>query len=146
MTEPALPIDPHLGQPGHQGLVLYDGVCVICSGWFRFVAERDPGRRFLFTAIQSDYGRALVEKLGIDPDNSETNAVLLDGGIYLRSDSALSVLAVLPGWGWTQVFRLVPKPLRDRVYRLIARNRYRLFGRHAACDLGGAQYADRVIG
>ena len=68
-----------LGEKGGQGLVLYDGVCVLCSGWFRFVARRDIARRFRFTAIQSDYGRALALKLGIDPDDPLTNAVLLDG-------------------------------------------------------------------
>lgn len=135
----------NLGQTGGQGLVLYDGNCVICSRWFRFVAARDHERRFLFTAIQSPYGRALAEKLGIDPDNPDTNAVLLEGAVYLRSDSALSVLAVLPGWGWTRIFRLVPKPLRDPLYGVIARNRYQWFGTRQTCDLGGAQYADRVI-
>lgn len=137
--------DLHLGEPGRQGLILYDGVCVVCSGWFRFVADRDHERRFFFTAIQSDYGRALAVKLGIDPDNPQTNAVLLDGNVYLRSDSALSILAVLPRWRWARVFSLVPRPLRDRVYGVIARNRYRLFGTRAACDLGGAKFADRVI-
>ena len=135
----------NLGAPGETGLVLYDGLCVLCSHWFRFVAERDTQRRFLFTAIQSEYGRALAEKLGIDPDNPDTNAVLLDGEVFLRSDSALAVLAALPGWGWVRVFRLVPKPIRDPLYTLIARNRYRLFGRHESCDLGDAKFADRVI-
>src|SRR6476620_6717092 len=91
----------NIGGKGGPGLVLYDGVCVLCSRWFRFVAQRDVERRFLFTAIQSAYGRALALKLGIDPDNPDTNAVLLDGEVYLRSDSALAVLSALPGWRWT---------------------------------------------
>ena len=84
-------------------------------------------------------------KLGIDPDQPDTNAVLLDGNIHLRSDSALAVLSALPRWSWTRVFRYVPKPLRDRFYLMIARNRYRLLGTRAACDLGGREYVDRVI-
>jgi predicted DCC family thiol-disulfide oxidoreductase YuxK len=144
-----MPPDPrdlvNVGQPGGKGLILYDGVCVICSGWFRFVAKRDHARQFLFTAIQSDYGRALALKLGIDPDNPATNAVLIDGKIYLRSDSALAALGYLPGWRWTAILRAVPKPLRDAIYTVIARNRYHLFGRHDACDLGGAIYADRIV-
>lgn len=135
----------NLGLEGGQGLVLYDGNCVICSRWFRFTVKRDHDRRFLFTTIQSPYGRALALRLGIDPDNPETNAVLLDGQVYLQSESALAVLAHLPGWRWTRAFKALPKPLRDRLYRLIARNRYRLFGIRDVCDLGGAQYADRVI-
>ncbi|HVY57318.1 MAG TPA: DCC1-like thiol-disulfide oxidoreductase family protein [Xanthobacteraceae bacterium] len=133
------------GQPGQKGLILYDGDCMICSGWFRFVAKRDVERRFLFTAIQSEFGRALAVKLGIDPDDPATNAVLLDGQVHLRSDSALSVLAVLPGWGWTRVLRIVPGSLRDRLYGLIARNRYRLFGTRESCDFGDAGLSDRII-
>lgn len=134
-----------LGQKDGQGLVLYDGVCVLCSGWFRFVAKRDSERKFLFTAIQSDHGRTLALKLGIDPDDPDTSAVLLDGEVYLRSDSALAVLSVLPKWRWTRVFRAVPKALRDPMYRLIASNRYKWLGRRAVCDLGGIEYSDRVI-
>ena len=137
--------DRDLGMKGGQGLILYDGVCVLCSRWFRFVARRDPDRRFLFTAIQSEYGRTLAMKLGIDPDNPDTNAVLIDDQIYLRSDSALVVLSTLPNWRWTRIFRYAPKPLRDPIYTLIARNRYRLWGTLPACDLGGAEFSDRVI-
>jgi predicted DCC family thiol-disulfide oxidoreductase YuxK len=138
-------VDRDLGRQGGQGLVLYDGICVLCSRWFRFVARRDTDRRFLFTAIQSEYGRDLAVKLGIDPDNPDTNAVLIDDQIYLRSDSALVVLSMMPKWRWTRVFRYVPKPLRDPVYTLIARNRYRLWGTLPTCDLGGAEFSDRVI-
>ena len=135
----------NLGGKGERALILYDGICVVCSGWFRFVARRDVERKFLFTAIQSDYGRALAGKLAIDPDNPETNAVLLDGEVYLYSDLALAVLSALPNWRWTRLFKRVPVPLRDRIYRVIARNRYRLWGRRDACYLGGAEFADRVI-
>ena len=126
-------------------IILFDGDCVICSGWFRFVARRDPLGRFKFTAIQSAYGRRLATSLGINPDAPETNAVLLDGKIYLRSDSALAVLAVLPRWSWTKAIALVPVKWRDGIYLAIARNRYKLFGKRASCDLGLGPYADRIV-
>lgn len=131
---------------GHRGgLVLYDGICVLCSRWFRFVARRDRDRVFLFTAIQSEYGRAWALQLGIDPDDPPTNAVLIDGAVHVQSDSALAILSRLPGWRWTRVLHLVPRVLRDALYRTIARNRYAWFGRRTSCDLGGAEFADRVI-
>ena len=83
------PDDPQLrriGEPGERGLILYDGDCVLCSNWFRFVAQRDAEGKFLFTAIQSPYGRALAVRHGIDPNNPQSNAVLLDGNVNLRSD------------------------------------------------------------
>jgi predicted DCC family thiol-disulfide oxidoreductase YuxK len=75
------------------GTVLYDGVCVLCLTWFRFVAARDPDIRFRFVQIQSPLGRDLAVRLGIEPDNPQTNAVVLNGRAYLRSDSAPQVLA-----------------------------------------------------
>lgn len=143
------PDDPQLqgiGEPGRRGLILYDGVCVLCSGWVRFIASRDSERKFLFTPIQSDYGRALALKHGIDADNPQTNAVLIDGTVNLRSDSAIAAISRLPGYGWVRAFKAVPRPLRDWAYAMIARNRYRWFGRQDACDIGGANYADRVVG
>lgn len=127
------------------GIILYDGVCVLCSGWMRFVLRRDHRRLFRFTPVQSEYGRALAQGLAIDPDDPDTNAVLWRGVAYRRSDAALRVVSLLPGWGWVRVLQAVPRPLRDGVYRLVARTRYRVFGRNAVCDLGGASYADRVL-
>src|SRR6202046_5561645 len=97
-------------------IILYDGVCVFCSGWVHFVVKRDLARRFRFTPIQSPYGRRLAEALGIDPDNPDTNAVILGGRDYRRSDAALTVVSNLPGWGWVRALRIVPRPLRDAVY------------------------------
>ena len=127
------------------GIILYDGVCVLCSGWVRFVAKRDIERRFRFTPISSAYGRGLAEVLGIDPDDPDTNAVVLDGQALRRSDAALTVVSTLRGWGWVRALRLVPRPIRDAVYTLIPRNRYRIFGKHAVCDLGGPSLAGRVV-
>jgi len=127
------------------GVILYDGVCVLCSGWVRFIVNRDAARRFRFTPIQSAYGRQFAITLGIDPDDPDTNAVVLDGRALRRSDAALAVVGALPGWGWVSAVRVVPRPVRDAVYTAIARTRYQVFGRHDVCDLGGPSLADRVI-
>jgi predicted DCC family thiol-disulfide oxidoreductase YuxK len=126
-------------------IILYDGFCVLCSGWTHFVLVRDTARLFRFTPIQSDYGRALAVMLNIGPVNPDTNAVFWHGFVYRRSDAALLVVALLPGLGWVKIFRLVPRILRDGIYRLIARNRYGWFGQHTTCDLGQASPAGRVI-
>jgi predicted DCC family thiol-disulfide oxidoreductase YuxK len=115
------------------GTILFDGVCVLCSAWFHFVARRDPAIRFCFVAVQEPYGRWLAGRLGIDPDAPETNAVVVAGRAYFRSDAAIEVLRQLPGWRWTPLLRAVPRPVRDRLYAIVARNRYRLFGKTDAC-------------
>lgn len=127
------------------GVILYDGICILCSGWVRFVIRRDSANRFRFTPIQSGYGRALAQALGIDPDNPDTNAVVLEGVAWRRSDAALQVVSRLPRLGWVRLFRLFPRPVRDLAYRLIARTRYRVFGRNAVCDLGEAEHAGRIL-
>lgn len=127
------------------GIILYDGVCVLCSGWMRFVIRRDTGLLLRFTPIQSAYGRALALALGINPDDPDTNAVIWRGMAYRRSDAALRVLSLLPGLGWMAWLHAVPRPLRDLVYRMVARTRYRVFGRHQVCDLGDGRYSQRVV-
>ena len=78
-------------------VILYDGVCIFCSRWVRFVATRDVERRFRFTAIQSAYGTRLAQAFEIDPDDPDTNAVVHGGVAYFKSDAALTVLSSLPG-------------------------------------------------
>jgi predicted DCC family thiol-disulfide oxidoreductase YuxK len=126
-------------------IILYDGVCIFCSHWIRFVASRDTARRFRFTAIQSDYGSRLARNFGIDPEDPDTNAVIHGGIAHLKSDGALTTLSLLPGFEWTKVLRAVPVALRDAVYSLIAKNRYRIFGRTEACMMPDAAFRARII-
>jgi predicted DCC family thiol-disulfide oxidoreductase YuxK len=126
-------------------VILYDGVCVFCSRWVRFVAARDVDRRFRFTAIQSAYGTRFAQAFGIDSADPDTNAVVHGGAAYLKSDAALTVLGALPGWGWVRALRVVPKPWRDAMYSLLARNRYRIFGKFEACFVPDASLRARVI-
>jgi predicted DCC family thiol-disulfide oxidoreductase YuxK len=126
-------------------VILFDGVCIFCSRWVRFVASRDTARRFRFTPIQSDYGTRLAQAFGIDPDDPDTNAVIHGGEAFFKSDAALTVLSLLRGWGWVRVLFAVPKPLRNAVYNLVARNRYRIFGKYDACVVPDAELRARVI-
>src|SRR5262249_41318332 len=105
-------------------VILFDGVCVLCSRWARFVIERDPEASFHFLAVREPYGRTLAERLGIDVEFPETNAVILTGCAYFKSDAAIEILSRLPFWRWARLVRIVPKALRDAGYDLIARNRH----------------------
>ena len=126
-------------------VILYDGVCIFCSRWIRFIATRDTSKRFRFTPIQSDYGARLAQAFGIDPSDPDTNAVIHGGVAYFKSDAALTVLWHLPGWKWARVFFAVPKRMRDAVYNLVAKNRYRIFGKYEQCFVPDAAMRDRVI-
>lgn len=126
-------------------VILYDGVCIFCSRWVRFVVARDTAHRFRFTPIQSGYGAQLAKTFGIDPDDPDTNAVVHGGVAHMKSDAALTVLGNLSGWSWTRALFAVPKPLRDAVYSLIARNRYRIFGKYETCFVPDADMRARVL-
>ena len=126
-------------------VILYDGVCVFCSRWVRFVATRDTQRKFRFTAIQSPYGTRLAQAFGIDPADPDTNAVIHGSVAHFKSDAALTVLSLLPGWQWVKLLFAVPRPLRNAVYNLIARNRYRIFGKYDECFVPDAEMRARVL-
>ena len=128
--------------PLDEAVVLIDGVCVLCSRGYRFVSARDRGHRFRFVAIQQPEGRAIAVRHGIDPDKPTTFVLVERDAISFRSDAALNILAQLPGWAWTRALRAVPRGLRDALYDLIARNRYRWFGRLDVCILSPPTRSD----
>jgi predicted DCC family thiol-disulfide oxidoreductase YuxK len=133
-------VDPH-GPGGAQsphGLILFDGVCVLCSAGCRFVNKRDRRRYFRYVPIQQEEGRTIAAQLGIDPDRPESFALVARGCASTKSEAALRIARELPWWRWTWIFHLVPRVIRDTIYDLIARNRYRWFGRRDVCMLPAA--------
>jgi predicted DCC family thiol-disulfide oxidoreductase YuxK len=131
--------------PDIEDLILFDGDCVLCSRSAHFVHERDAAQRFKFVAIQSEYGRALAARFGIDADNPETNATVADGVAHFKADAALAVLARLPHWRWTRIARALPRAFRNWLYDRIARNRYQVFGRRERCWAGDPAFATRIL-
>ena len=126
-------------------LILFDGVCVLCSGWVSFVIRRDPAARYRFVAIQTPAGRRLAERFGIDPEMPESNAVIVERRAWFKLESALMVVRDFPGWGWTRIAYALPRAARDFLYDRIARNRYRLFGRHESCLVPTPDIARRFL-
>ena len=112
-------------------VILFDGVCNLCNASVMFIIKRDPEGKFRFSSLQSDYSRDLVGSTSLSMDT----ILLFEGGvIYKESTAALRIAKQLRG-GWKLLCGLIvlPKFLRDAVYRLIARNRYRWFGKRSEC-------------
>ena len=135
---------PVLAEGVPDRLILFDGVCVFCSRWARFVIVRDSEARYRFVTVQEPLGAALAQRFGIDPAMPETNAVILGGRAYFKSDAAIAVLSSLPRWRWARGLRRVPRPVRDGLYDIVARNRYRWFGRDA-CLIPTPELAARFL-
>ena len=132
-------------------IVLYDGVCALCAGVVRFVLPRDRGGRFRFAAIQSGFAQEILARHGRSATALDTFCLVEGTGtpgerILDRSTAALALATALGGaWRLLAVFWIVPRPIRDLAYRLVARYRYRVFGRSEACMRPDPRWADRFI-
>ena len=124
--------------PDERALILFDGVCVLCNGFARFVAKHDSAAHFRFAQAQSELGGALFRHYGLDDIEFETNLLIADGRAYGRLEAFAQILGMLGApWSATRVLLLLPRRSRDWLYGRIARNRYRVFGRYEACPIAG---------
>lgn len=127
-------------------IIVFDAMCVLCSANAQFVMKFDREKVFRLASMQGETGAALYRKFGIDPANPES-LIVVSGDRALRDSDA--VLAIYSGLGWpwrlADIFKLVPRFLRDPVYRWIARHRYRIFGQRQTCWLPAPEFADRVL-
>ncbi|WP_163853867.1 thiol-disulfide oxidoreductase DCC family protein [Paenibacillus elgii] len=127
-------------------LVFYDGVCGFCQRVVQFIIPRDRSAAFRFVAIQSETGSRLLRRYGLDPAELNTFVLLEQGRVYTRSTAGLRVLRRLDGaWPLLYAFIVVPRPLRDVVYRWIAANRYRFFGKSDSCMLPPPEVRERFL-
>lgn len=132
---------------GGGAVVLFDGVCNLCNGSVQFIIRRDPAGRFRFASLQSEAGQALLRRHGLDPEDLFSVILVEDGRVHSRSDAALRIAGGLSGgWRAAGALRVVPRPLRDLVYGLVARNRYRWFGRRDACMIPTPELRARFLG
>jgi predicted DCC family thiol-disulfide oxidoreductase YuxK len=127
-------------------IVVFDGACNLCNTSVDFIIDRDPQAYFRFVARQSEPGRRLLRAHGL-PEAGVGSLVVIDGDrVLVRSSAALAIARHLSGvWPLVSVFRLVPAPLRDGAYDLVARNRTRLFGEREACAMPTPERAARFL-
>ncbi|MBK8802470.1 MAG: thiol-disulfide oxidoreductase DCC family protein [Fibrobacteres bacterium] len=127
-------------------LILFDGVCPFCNGAVNFILSHDPSGTFVFSPLQSADGKQSLELQGIASDRLDTLVLIKNGQTFVRSDAVLEIAKDLPGpWCLLRVFRVVPRPLRDLLYRLMARYRYVLFGKRATCRVPSPKDRDRFL-
>lgn len=134
--------DPH---PGH-GIVLFDGTCAFCEGAVRFIATRDPDGYFRFGASQSPQAAALLAEFGLTREMTRSIVLIEDGQVYLRSTASLRIARRLP-WPWRAAAGalVIPAPLRDLGYRVVAAVRHRLAGRSNACEIPPPEIRARLL-
>lgn len=131
----------HSNAPSAEGgaIIVFDGVCMLCNGWVQFLLRHDRKRRYRFAAMQAPAGCALLAEHGLDPDDP-TSFLLIEhdrGPAPRVSMGVTAIRRVLVGlggpWRLFAATAVVPRFIGDPLYLMLARNRYRWFGRHDAC-------------
>jgi predicted DCC family thiol-disulfide oxidoreductase YuxK len=141
-SDPAVP-----AFPDDKAVVVFDGVCVLCSGFARFILKRDRSFAFRLATAQSPLGQALMRHYGLDAQTFESNLVLADGRAYAKLDTVWAVGRRLGGpWRALALLRLLPGALGDWLYDRVAQSRYALFGRTEQCMLPPPEWRDRFLG
>ena len=117
-----------------QAIILFDGVCNFCNSSVNFIIDRDPKNYFTFGALQSIKGQALLERYGLSQTALDTLILIESKQIYSRSTAALRIAKRLSGlWPLFYCFVIIPRFLRDPIYGLIAKYRYKIFGKREVC-------------
>ncbi len=131
--------------PAHP-LILFDGVCNLCNGVVKLVIRQDKKAYFKLAALQSKAGQQFLQQHQLPQKDFETFLLIQNGKIYQQADAALLVAKHFSWyWQWLQFFWLVPRPLRNAVYRFVARNRYRWFGKKEACMIPTPAIKNRFL-
>lgn len=120
--------------PTPDNIVVFDGVCKLCAYSVRFILEHERDHVLRFTPLQSAAGAKLLRQFGLDPAQTTTVVLFVDGNPYLRSDAAIRLARHLRGaWRLLALLKILPRPIRDWGYDVVARYRYRWFGRLDSC-------------
>lgn len=127
-------------------IILFDGVCNLCAWSVRFIIERDPRAVFRFATLQSETGQQLLAQQGLDRSCMDSFVLIEDGRSHTESSAALRVARHLSGaWPLCFVFIILPRFVRDPLYRFIARHRYRWFGKNESCLVPTPEIKNRFL-
>ena len=127
-------------------ILLFDGHCNLCNAWVQYIVKRDSAKTIRFASLQSKAGRRMLEEHKIDENYIESLVFFEEGSFSVSSNAALRTLSYLDGWKKHLIFLLVvPRSLRDLVYRFIAKNRYKWFGRRGQCMVPTAELSKRFL-
>ena len=125
--------------------MLFDGECNFCDASVQFILKRDPKGVFKFASLQSEVGQQLLKEYDV-PNNMDSIVLIDSDGYYTKSTAALKIARQLTDfWKYVYIFIIVPKFVRDIVYNIIAKNRYKWFGKKEACMLPTAEQRDRFL-
>ena len=129
-----------------KSIVLFDGVCNLCSRSVQFILKRERKDKFVFSSLQGKKGQEILRRFNMFATKLDTLVLVENGKIYTRSGAALRIARSLRGlWPLLYMFIIVPPFIRDGIYKWIARNRYKWFGRTQQCWVPGSEFRKKFI-
>ncbi|HYV93039.1 MAG TPA: thiol-disulfide oxidoreductase DCC family protein [Chitinophagales bacterium] len=126
-------------------IILFDGICNLCNGAVQFIIKRDKKAVFKFAALQSEKAREILASLHTTPEEVHSAVLIDDGKMFLKSTGVIRILSRLPYWRWFKIFMFVPKFLRDFIYEVVAKYRYKIFGKMDSCMIPTPQLKARFL-
>ncbi|MET3124990.1 putative DCC family thiol-disulfide oxidoreductase YuxK [Arcicella rosea] len=129
-----------------QQVILFDGVCNFCNASINFVIDHDPQKRFKFASLQSDFGYEVLKKYDRNTSDFDSVILLKNNRLYIKSEAALEIAKDLSGfWKYLSVFSILPTFILDFFYDLVAKNRYKLFGKSEVCRMPSPDLKERFL-
>ena len=131
----------------NQSIILFDGICNLCNGFVQFILNREKTDKLIFVSLQSKIGMALLKEYHLPLEEMPSSIVFIENGkAYTQSTAILRIARYLKGiWCLAPYLLIIPKPIRDFVYQLLGKNRYRLFGKSTTCWLPTAELQKRFL-
>jgi len=129
-----------------QNIIIFDGVCNFCNAAVNFIIKRDCEKKFLFSSMQNEKSKELLAQFSIDNSDLDTLIIIKNDTLFIKSDAVLEIVKELSGlWFILSYCKIIPKPIRDFIYSLISRNRYKLFGKKESCIIPTKEQQERFL-
>lgn len=130
--------------PENLQIILFDGVCNFCNSSINFVIDHDPEKHFKFAPLQSDLGQSILKQFNKNTNDFDSVILLKDNKLYQKSEAAVEIAKHLSGaWKYLAVFGILPTFLLNFFYDIIAKNRYRIFGKSDSCRMPTPELRER---
>ncbi|TGK36574.1 thiol-disulfide oxidoreductase DCC family protein [Leptospira andrefontaineae] len=130
-------------------IVLFDGVCNLCNGAVNVLLDLDKHKRLKFASLQSEYAKKLIQSKTLEEKIRGIDSILFWDGkeIHIKSNAIIEICDKLGGfWKILKLSYIIPRPIRNILYDLIAKNRYRLFGKRESCRMPTPELKERILG
>ena len=127
-------------------IILFDGHCNLCNSWVKFVVKRDSTKKIKFAPLQSEIGKNILDKNKIADNYNESLVLLRDGNYFIKSTAAIKIFSLLDGWEkHLKYLIIIPVPIRDFFYSLVAKYRYKVFGKVDTCIAPSEEISERFL-